>query len=95
MGDRRYCVNGGRVRSLERSLEQSDLIEGVMKPQKWNTGQLAIYGVFGGLAVGIIRAWPIMIQEGITGSLVYLVGSALAGAALLGLVSGIRNLFIR
>ncbi len=66
-----------------------------MKPQKWNTGRLVIYGAFGGLAVGIIRAWPIMIQEGITDSLVYLVGSALGGAALVGLVSVIRNLFIR
>ncbi len=83
------------MRSLERSLEESDLIEGVMKPQKWNTGQLTVYGAFGGLAVGIILAWPIMIREGITDSLVYLVGSALAGAALMGLVSGIRNLFMR
>ncbi len=83
------------MRSLERSLEESDLIEGVMKLQKWNAGQLAVYGAFGGLAVGIIRAWPIMIQEGITGSLVYLVGSAFGGAALVALVSGIRNLFVR
>ncbi len=66
-----------------------------MKPQEWDTGRLAIYGAFGGLAVGIILAWPIMIREGITDSLVYLVGSALAGAALVGLVSGIRNLFVR
>ena len=67
-----------------------------MKPQKWNTGRLMIYGAFGGLAVGIILAGPIMmIREGITDSLVYLVGSALGGAALVGLVSGIRNLFIR
>ncbi len=66
-----------------------------MKPQKWDTGRLAIYGVFGGLAFGIVGAWPIMIQEGITGSLVYLVGSALGGAALVALVSGIRNLFVR
>ncbi len=66
-----------------------------MKPQEWDTGRLAIYGAFGGLAVGIIRAWPILIQEGITGALVYLVGSAVGGAALVVLVSGIRNLFIR
>ena len=66
-----------------------------MKPQKWNTGRLAVYGAFGGLAVGIILAGPIMIQEGITGSLVYLVSSALGGAALMALVSGIRNLFVR
>ena len=80
------------MRSLERSLEESDLIEGVMKPQKWNTGRLAIYGAFGGLAVGIIGA---MIQGGIDGLLVHLVGSAVGGAALVVLVSGFRNLFIR
>ncbi len=68
-----------------------------MKPQKWNTGRLAIYGAFGGLglAAGIIRAGPTMIQGEIAGSLGYLVGSAVGGAALVALVSGIRNLFIR
>jgi len=63
-----------------------------MKPQKWDTGRLAIYGALGGLAVGIIGA---MIQGGIDGLLIYLVGSAVGGAALVVLVSGIRNLFIR
>ncbi len=66
-----------------------------MKPQKWDTGRLAIYGAFGGLAVGIIRAWPFMIQGDIAGSLGALAGSALGGAALVALVSGIGNLFVR
>ena len=66
-----------------------------MKRQKWNIGRLAIYGAFGGLAVGIIRVWPIMIQGEIAGLLGYLVGIAVGVAALVALVSGIRNLFIR
>ncbi len=66
-----------------------------MKPEKWNTGRLTIYGAFGGLAVGIIRAWPIIIQGDIAGSLGALAGSALGIAVLVALVSGIRNLFVR
>ncbi len=68
-----------------------------MKPQKWDTGRLAIYGAFGGLglAVGIIRAGPTIIQGEIAGSLGGLAGSALGVAVLVALVSGIRNLFVR
>ena len=66
-----------------------------MKPQKWNTGRLTIYGAFGGLTVGVIRAWPTIIQGDIASSLGYVVGSAVGVATLVALASGIRNLFIR
>lgn len=66
-----------------------------MKPQKWNTARLAIYGAFGGAAVVTILDWPTIVQQDLVNSLASQVGGAIGGAALMGLISGSRNFFVR
>ena len=69
--------------------------EPIMKPKKWNTSRLALYGVFGGLAYSVFNHaahWGVEPVESTIGGLL---GGAAGGAALIATVSGIRNLFIR
>ena len=70
-------------------------IEPIMKPKKWNTSRLALYGLFLGLAYSVLRHaadWGVQSIEFTMGQLV---GSAVGAAAAAATISGVRNLFIR
>ena len=70
-------------------------IEPIMKPKKWNTSRLALYGAFGGLAYAVFNHAANWGVQPVTSTIGGLVGGAVGGAALIATVSGIRNLFIR
>lgn len=70
-------------------------IEPITKPQKWNTGRLTIYGAFAGLAYAVVRNAPDWGVEPLASTLGTLTGGTVGGAALVAIVSGLRNLFIR
>ncbi len=66
-----------------------------MKPKKWNTSRLALYGLFLGLALSVLRHaadWGVQPIESTMGQLT---GGAVGGAALVAITSGLRNLFVR
>ena len=67
----------------------------ITKPQKWNTGRLTIYGAFAGLAYAVWGHAPDWGVEPLSSTLGTLTGGTVGGAALVAIVSGIRNLFVR
>ncbi len=70
-------------------------IEPITKPQKWNTGRLTICGAFAGLAYAVWGHAPDWGVQDLASTLGQLTGSTVGGAALVAIVSGIRNLFVR
>ena len=66
-----------------------------MKPKKWNTRRLALYGAFVGLAYSVFNHAANWGVEPVSFTIGGLTGGAVGGAALLAAASGIRNLFIR
>ena len=68
-----------------------------MKPKKWNTPRLAIYGAFAGLAYAIFNAvgtWSIE-TNAIAANIGGLIGGTVGGALLVAGASGVRNFFVR
>ncbi len=66
-----------------------------MKPKKWNTRRLALYGAFFGLAYAVFDIAANWGVQPVLFTIGGLLGGAVGGAALLASASGIRNLFIR
>ncbi len=70
-------------------------IEPITKPKKWNTGRLALYGAFAGLAYSVFNHAANWGVEPLSSTLGTLTGGAVGGAALVAITSGLRNLFVR
>ncbi len=66
-----------------------------MKPKKWNTRRLALYGAFVGLVYAVFNNAVNWGVQPVSSTIGGLVGGAVGGAAVLAAASGIRNLFIR
>ena len=70
-------------------------IEPITKPKKWNTGRLALYGAFAGLAYSVWGHAPDWGVQDLTSTLGQLTGGTVGGAVLVAITSGLRNLFVR
>lgn len=66
-----------------------------MKPKKWNTPRLALYGAFVGAAFILIRGYIEPSYAPVEFNVGEVVGGAVGGAALVAIVSGVRNMFVR
>ena len=66
-----------------------------LKPTKWNTSRLTTYGALGGLLIGVVRGWHWVPDGEIATALGFFVGGAVGGAAVVAIVSGIRNFLVR
>lgn len=69
--------------------------EVIMKPKKWNTRRLALYGAFAGLAYAVFNNAVNWGVQPISYTIGGLVGGLAGGAFLVAAISGLRNLFIR